>query len=69
MPMPALYRMVARLPRKYSRKYRMDVDRTSAGVRIQVRMVGVKNTPRRVSSTPQHRAKAMSVCTAERTFS
>ena len=47
----------------------MDVDRTSAGVRIQVRMVGVKNTPRRVSSTPQHRAKAMSVCTAERTFS
>lgn len=43
------------------------MDRTSAGVRIQVRMVGVKNTPRRVSSTPQHRAKAMSVCTAERT--
>ena len=35
----------------------------------RVRRVGVKNTPRRVSSTPQHRAKAMSVCTAERTFS
>ena len=47
----------------------MEVSSTSAGVRIQVRMVGVKNTPRSVSNTPQHRAKAKSVWTAARTFS